>query len=251
MAELVDALDSKSSSLGSEGSSPSFGTIIYKKIIKKIMNNLKLEVLKRSPEDKVKKLLSENKIVWVIYWPKSTPISISFSYKEFINIYRVVKKWKTFDISLDWKSIKVMIKDFDIEPIYHVVRHVDFLVVADQDIVTAEIWIKLFWNSEAVKVWWVLRQELDFVKIKAKVSDLPDHFDVDITELANFKSSIKVWSLSLAESMTLITKKDVIIASIIVPRAVAAASDENSEQDAPKESEEKKEWDDKKEEEKK
>lgn len=211
------------------------------------MSNLKLEALKRNPEDKVKQLLSENKIVWVVYGPSSKPVSVVFSYKEFVNIYREVKKWKTFELSVDWKSTKVMIKDFDIEPIYHVIRHVDFLTVADTDIVTAEIWIKLFWNSDAVRVWWVLRQELDFVKIKTQVKDLPDHFDVDISSLENFKSSIKVWSLKLAESMTLITKKDVIIASIIVPRAVAAATDADETQDAPKEDETKeweaKEWD--------
>ena len=188
------------------------------------MSEIKLQAKNRKKETKVKKLLSESRVPWVIYWPKSKNIMIDFDYQEFRKALFSAKKWKIVSIDVEWKNIDVLIKNFDLDNIYDTYTHVDFIAIDQKTPIIAEIPLTVTWTSPAVILWWVVRQVIDSIKIKCLPSKLPEKFEVDLSTLEHFKSVIKIWDIKIEKWITLLSSEDIIAISVLVPRSVAATA---------------------------
>ena len=188
------------------------------------MSKIKLEAKKRDLSIKAKDLLKSSRLPWVVYWPKSESISVDMDYQEFRKTFLKVKKWTIFTLSIDWKDIDVLVKDFTLDDLYDTLKHIDFVQVDAKYPVKAEVEIVAEWESSAVRLWWVLRQEMKSLKVKCLPWDLPESIKVDISKLENFTSIIKVSDLELPKWITVLVPDTLIVASVIVPRAVAAAA---------------------------
>ena len=188
------------------------------------MSKIKLEAKKRDLSIKAKDLLKTSRLPWVVYWPKSEAISVDMDYQQFRKVFLVVKKWTIFTLSIDWKDIDVIVKDFTLDDLYDTLRHIDFIQIDPKSKIKAEVQITTTWESAAVRLWWVLRQEMRSLKIQCLPADLPKEIKADISKLENFSSIVKVSDLELPESVKVLVNPTIIVASVIVPRAVAAAA---------------------------
>jgi len=188
------------------------------------MSKIKLEAKKRDLSIKAKDLLKSSRLPWVVYWPKSEPISVDMDYQEFRRTFLKVKKWTIFTLSVDWKDIDVLVKDFTLDDLYDTLKHIDLIEVDAKSPVKAEVEIITKWESEAVRLWWVLRKEMSSLKVKCLPWDLPESISADISKLENFSSIIKVSDLDLPKWITVLVPDTLIVASVIVPRSVAAAA---------------------------
>jgi len=188
------------------------------------MSKIKLEAKKRDLSIKAKDLLKSSRLPWVVYWPKSESISIDMDYQEFRKAFLIVKKWTVFTLSIDWKDVDVLVKDFTLDDLYDTLRHIDFVQIDAKSPVKAEVQITTEWNSEAIRLWWVLRQEMRSLKVKCLPWDLPKSIVVNVEKLVNFSSIIKVSDLDLPKWISILIPDTLIVASVIVPRSVAAAA---------------------------
>lgn len=188
------------------------------------MSKIKLEAKKRDLSIKAKDLLKSSRLPWIVYWPKSEPILVDMDYQSFRKTFLQVKKWKIFTLSIEWKDIDVLVKDFALDNLYDTLKHVDFVQIDAKSPVKAEVMITTKWDSKAIRLWWVLRQEMKSLKVKCLPWDLPESIVVDISKLENFSSIIKVSDLDLPKWITVLVPKILVVASVIVPRSVAAAA---------------------------
>lgn len=188
------------------------------------MSKIKLEAKKRDLSIKARDLLKSSRLPWVVYWPKSEAISVDMDYQEFRKTFLQVKKWTIFTLSIDWKDVDVIVKDYDLDDLYDTLTHIDFVQIDEKSPIKAEVQVETEWESWAVRLWWVLRQEMTSLKIKCLPKDLPASVKVNIWKLDNFSSVVKVSDLKLPENITVLVDWNLIIASVIVPRAVAAAA---------------------------
>lgn len=188
------------------------------------MSKIKLEAKKRDLSIKAKDLLKSSRLPWIVYWPKSEPISVDMDYQEFRKTFLKVKKWTIFTLSIDWKDIDVLVKDYILDDLYDTLKHIDFVQIDEKSTVKAEVILETEWVSEAVKIWWVLRQEMTSLKVKCLPKDLPASIKVDISKLEHFSSIVKVSDLELPEWISVLVPDTLIVASVIVPRSVAAAT---------------------------
>lgn len=188
------------------------------------MSKIKLEAKKRDLSIKAKDLLKESRLPWVVYWPKSEPISVDMDYQEFRKTFLQVKKWTIFTLSIDWKDTDVIVKDFDLDDLYDTLTHIDFIQIDEKSAIKAEVELVTEWASDAVRLWWVLRMEMKSLKVQCLPKDLPASIKVNISKLDNFSSIVKVSDLELPENVKVLVNWTLIIASVIVPRSVAAAA---------------------------
>ena len=91
--------------------------------------------------------------------------------------------------------------------------------------VTAKIPIKLYWESEAVRLWWILSQQIDTIKIKCKPDNLPKFFKANIKKLVENTDRILVSDLEWIENIELLIDKSWIVAWILIPRAITSSWD--------------------------
>ena len=188
------------------------------------MSKIKLEAKKRDLSIKAKDLLKSSRLPWVVYWPKSENISVDMDYQEFRKTFLQVKKWTIFTLSIEWKDIDVIVKDFDLDDLYDTLTHIDFIQIDAKSPIKAEVELITEWSSNAVRLWWVLRQEMQSLKIQCLPKDLPENITVDVSKLDNFSSVVKVADLDLPKNVKVLVDWTLIVASVIVPRAVAAAA---------------------------
>jgi len=188
------------------------------------MSKIKLEAKKRDLSIKAKDLLKSSRLPWVVYWPKSEAISVDMDYQQFRKTFLIVKKWTIFTLSIDWKDIDVIVKDFTLDDLYDTLKHIDFIQIDPKSKIKAEVQIVTSWESAAVRLWWVLRQEMRSLKIQCLPADLPESVSVDISKLENFSSIVKVSDMELSDKVKVLVNWTLIVASVIVPRSVAAAS---------------------------
>lgn len=129
-------------------------------------------------------------------------------------------------------SSKVLIKDYQIDPVSHRLLHVDFYRVAMDRVVTVTVRIDLKGEAEGVKVQGGL---IDFVQREVAVaclpSEIPEHIEVDVSSL-KIGQGIRLKDLLGGASWQPVSDPETLIAHVIAPRLEAEAETDEAEAEA-------------------
>lgn len=119
-----------------------------------------------------------------------------------------------------------MIKEVDFEPAKHIMRHVVFQAIKQNEAVEAEVPI-VFKDVEipAEKVSLLVLKQLDRVEVKALPKDLPDELVVDPGKLVDVGDHLTVADLQVPDGVTVITDPLSQIAIVEMPRDQVAEAD--------------------------
>jgi len=167
-----------------------------------------------------RRLRSGGQIPGILYGAKKEPVAVAVSPKEIGTILRSAAGENTlFDLDLDGSRRKVLIKEFQVEPIQGHLLHADFYEVALDKKLQISVHVELHGVPVGVKVEGGI---LDFVtrelEIECFPADIPGKIEVDVSHLALGKH-LRVSDLTLPETLTILTELDVVVAHVVVPRA--------------------------------
>ena len=113
---------------------------------------------------------------------------------------------------------KVLIKDYQIDPVSHRLLHVDFYRVAMDRVITVTVRIELTGEAEGVKVQGGL---IDFVQREVAVaclpSEIPEHIDVDVSPLM-IGQGVRLKDLLEGASWQPVSDPESLIVHVIAPR---------------------------------
>jgi large subunit ribosomal protein L25 len=120
------------------------------------------------------------------------------------------------------RSRAVMIKALQRDPVTERLVHVDFVRVDLDRAVKVNVPIRLLGTAEGVKtdgglLEFVLRQ----VEVQCLPSDIPEHFDVDVTAL-RLNQHLSVKDLPVRERVTILEDPEAIVCVVAVPKEEAA-----------------------------
>ena len=170
-----------------------------------------------------RRLRAQGLIPGVLYGAKKKAVPVAVSPKEIGAILRSASGENTlFDIQLDGSRRKVILKEFQVEPIKGRLLHADFYEVALDQALEVTVHIELTGVPVGVKVEGGV---LDFVTRELEVeclpTDIPEKIEVDVSNLELGKH-LRVSDLTLSDKLTVLTELDVVIAHVVVPRAEEA-----------------------------
>ena len=170
-----------------------------------------------------RRLRVEGLIPGVLYGSAKKPVPVSVSPKEIGSILRSATGENTlFDLDLGGKRRRVILKEFQVEPIKGRILHADFYEVALDKVLEVKVHIELTGVPVGVKVQGGI---LDFVTRELEVeclpTDIPEKIEVDVSNLELGKH-LRVSDLTLSDKLTVLTELDVVIAHVVVPRAEEA-----------------------------
>lgn len=193
-------------------------------------------VLEATVRDRVGKgaaraLRREKLIPAVIYGDKQQPLPIALPYKEvFRKLHDGGFLTHVFTIKVDGKSIRVLPRDFQLEPVRDFLVHVDFLRVGRDSRVAVEVPVH-FVNEEAspgLKRGGVLNIVRHTVELECPADAIPESITFDLKGLV-IGDSIHISAVALPKDVTpTITDRDFTVATIAAP-AVLTASEEAGE----------------------
>ena len=148
----------------------------------------------------------------------TTPISVSP--KEIVSILKSASGENTlFDIEVGGKRRRVILKDYQVQPVTGRLLHADFYEVALDKVLLVRVHVELEGTPIGVRVEGGV---LDFItreiEMECLPTQIPDKISVDVTELALGKH-VRVSQITLPENVKCVTDPDVVVAHVVAPRA--------------------------------
>jgi large subunit ribosomal protein L25 len=171
------------------------------------MEKVVLKATKRDVTGKqVSALRRAGKLPAVIYGRRTDPVSITLDAHVAGLALNKVGSSSLITVDVDGKEYPALVRERQRDYIKGTLKHVDFLAVSLTETIRAEVRIEITGLSPAVKDFnAVLVTGLHAISVECLPTDLPDHFDVDISGLAQVGDGIHVGDLQISEKVQILT----------------------------------------------
>ena len=195
------------------------------------MNYISLKLDERTAEGKkLAKLRESGFTPSVIYGGQDQPIMTQSPQVETAKVVHAAGRHTPVNLTFDGKKKLAIIKSIDMDPVKHVLRHVAFHTIKQNDIITTDVPIVLVGQgeSEAERVGLVILQAIEQVEVKAKPADLPESIEISIVNLATSEDKIFVSDIKLSEGVEFADidqDMELVIANVYEPSALQAANE--------------------------
>jgi large subunit ribosomal protein L25 len=195
------------------------------------MNEISLDLDTRTAEGKqVKKLRAEGFVPSVVYGGTTNPISTQSRFVETTKVVHAAGKHTPVHLTLDGKKKLAIIKNIDIDPVKHAVRHVAFHTIKQNEKIVTEVPIHLIGvgESAAEKAGLVVLQAIEHVEIRAIPANLPEALEISIVGLAATEDKLTLADIKLPQGVEFADHEqdvDLVIANVYEPSALQAAND--------------------------
>ena len=127
-------------------------------------------------------------------------------------------------LRVDGTEARVMVKEYQLDPVTHQLLHADFYQLAMDKAITVTVPIVIKGEARGVKLQAGI---VDFVTRDIEVlclpTDIPGHIDVDVTELM-LNQSIRVKDLAQDPKWKAITDGETMIVHVVMPKAEESAT---------------------------
>jgi len=137
-------------------------------------------------------------------------------------------------LNIEGEEYQAILQDVQFHPVSEMILHVDFLQIFEGKTVKMEIPLHFVGNSKGVINGGVLVKKRRKLRVSALPKNMPDHIDVDITNL-DFHKAVKVGDIA-TENFEVLDSTIASVAVVEVPRAMKGktmtAEEEAAEEEA-------------------
>jgi large subunit ribosomal protein L25 len=191
-----------------------------------------LEAVKREGRGKneARRLRVSGQIPAVVYGSQGdgqTPegVAVAVDPKQLLRILHSDSGANTLiSLKVDGSEARVMVREYQLDPITHQLLHADFYRLALDKAITVSVPFVLKGEPKGVKVQGGL---LDFVtrdiQVQCLPTEIPEHIDVDVSELM-LNQSIRVRDLAPDARWTPVSDAETMIVHVVMPKAEEAAA---------------------------
>jgi large subunit ribosomal protein L25 len=178
------------------------------------MKTVTLEANKRKDTNKAtrNRLRREGRVPGVFYSKRSDTIPVDVLEKK---IRPLVFTAKTNLISLKiegQEELECVIKDIQFDPVTEEIIHFDLLGLTRGEMIQLEVPVQLLGSSIGVREGGLLQHILHKIEVECFPKDIPEHIEIDISELA-IGDSVHISDLSI-ENLTILNPADAIIVAV-------------------------------------
>src|SRR5512140_1172631 len=171
-----------------------------------------------------RRLRSRGMIPGVVYAAGKSAVSVAVSPREISAILKSASGENTlFDLDLGGARRKVILKEYQREPLRGQLLHADFYEVALDKALQVSVHIELTGTPTGVKLQGGI---VDFVTRELDVeclpADIPEKFTIDISHL-ELNKHLRVSDLKLGDKVKLLAEPEVVIVHVVLPKAEAVA----------------------------
>ncbi|MEO0093393.1 MAG: 50S ribosomal protein L25 [candidate division WOR-3 bacterium] len=182
---------------------------------------IKAEIRETKGKSHSRKLRQNGLVPAILYGRGEEPKKLVINGKEFSKLLDTIKgKSPIIDLELAGEPVKCVIKLIQRHPITLNLLHVDFQKVHAREkiSVAVPVILKGIDQSIGIKAGGILDHHLREIPIKAEVSKIPEHIEVDITNL-KLGHSIHIADIKMPD-VEFMLPADTTIVSILAPRKV-------------------------------
>jgi large subunit ribosomal protein L25 len=189
---------------------------------------LAVERREASGKGGARQLRLHGRVPAVIYGHGRNPQALSIGAKDLERALTGIAAEATlFELAIEGAPVKALIREIQRHPVRSQIIHVDFYEIHAGEKVALEVPVHLIGSPDGVRNGGgVLDQLIRELKIRVLPTDIPEHIDVDVTEL-RVGQSLHVSDLKIA-SAEILTEPTTAVCTVVAPRIeveeVAAAA---------------------------
>lgn len=157
----------------------------------------------------------------VIHTPGKDSVNVTGNYLDVVKIYQQAGRHHPIDLTVEGQKFFTIIKDVDMEPTKHQLRHIVFDVIKSDEKVETEVPIELTGDAPAGKISLVVNKLLYHAKIEALPRDLPDVIEVSIETLAEVGDHVTVADIVVPKGVTILDEPEQVVAQVEEPHMQA------------------------------
>lgn len=181
---------------------------------------LRASVRERVGKGAARKLRREGLIPAVIYGNKEAPLPIAISYRDaFQRLHAGGFLTHIWTIDVDGEPVRVLARDYQLDPVKDFLVHVDFLRVTATTRVTVDVPVNFTGEAKAPGLvrGGALNVVRHTVEVECPADGIPSVLEVDVSGL-DIGDSVHASSITLPEGVKFtITDRDFTIATITAP----------------------------------
>jgi large subunit ribosomal protein L25 len=168
-----------------------------------------------------RKLRAAGRVPGVIYGHGREPQSLSLVARDLDKLLSHIAAGSTvIDLTLGKATTKTLIREIQRHPFKKQILHIDFMELVAGEKVIVDIPLVFVGIPEGVRLSGALLEQIvHSIEVNVDPSSIPNHIDVDVTNLA-MGHSLHVRDLVLPEGLEVLTDEDTTICAVIAPRAV-------------------------------
>jgi large subunit ribosomal protein L25 len=195
------------------------------------MSNMSLKLDTRTLSGKkVSELRKLGIVPSVVYGGTAEPISTQSAIVETTKVAHTAGKHSPVDLTIDGKKYLAIIKDIDMDPVKHQLRHVAFHTIKQNEKIVTQVPVILtgLGESLAEKAGLVVLQAIEHLEVRALPSNLPESLEISIVALATDEDKLTVGDLVLPEGVEFADHEqdlELVIANVYETSALQAAND--------------------------
>ena len=199
------------------------------------MASAQLSATPRSDTGKgvARSLRREGKVPGVIYGHAREPLPLALGSRELERLLgRISAETTVVELDLDGKTSRTLIREIQRDPLKRTVIHIDFMELVAGETVTVNVPVVLVGTPEGVRTGGgVLDQVLRELQVRVDPANMPNHIDIDITNLT-IGHSIHVGDITVPEGVEILEDEEATIVTLSAPKTQAETPAEGEEASA-------------------
>lgn len=179
-------------------------------------------------KNEARRLRASGAMPAILYGGAAEPEAVAVSPKEIARILHSKTGHNTiFNLALSGgETMPVMVVDWQHDPIRDALLHVDFKRIDLTKRITVNVPVVTHGDPRGVKLQGGIHEIVTReIEIECLPDDIPEQFDVDVTELT-IGQSIRAGDIPMSASMQLLSPADAVISHVVALRAEAAPAAE-------------------------
>jgi large subunit ribosomal protein L25 len=183
--------------------------------------SLSAEARSETGKGVARKLRAAGRVPGIIYGHARAPQPLSLPSRELEKLLSTIAAGSTVvELALAGGTTRTLIREIQRHPFKKQILHVDFQELVAGEKVTVEVPLVFVGIPEGVRLSGaLLEQILHSIEVLVDPSNMPNHLDVDVTNLA-MGHSLHVRDIQLPPGLEVLTDEDATICAVIAPRAV-------------------------------
>jgi large subunit ribosomal protein L25 len=168
-----------------------------------------------------RKLRAAGRVPGVVYGHGREPQSLSLVARDLDKLLSHIAAGSTvIELTLGKATTKTLIREIQRHPFKKQILHIDFMELVAGEKVIVDIPLVFVGIPEGVRLSGALLEQIvHSIEVNVDPSSIPNHIDVDVTNLA-MGHSLHVRDLVLPPGLEVLTDEDTTICAVIAPRAV-------------------------------
>jgi len=181
---------------------------------------IKAAIRNEKGKGSARKLRSKKIIPAVLYGHKVDSVMLTIENSEIARVFKAGDDTNLINVKIDnqGKTAEklVMIREIQRHPVKNNILHLDLFAVNVKEKIHAPVHIRLIGEAPGVKLGGNLRQIIREIEVRALPTDIPQYFEVDISEL-EIGDSIHISDLVIPENVNVLADDSATILNISAP----------------------------------